>query len=233
MKRVLLTATAFVFATGAYAADMTSAPSSMMSHKSVYNWSGAYIGVDAGYLWGSADHTFSQGGVTNTTLSGSSDPDGFIGGVYAGYNWQSGPVVFGVETDFEGGSVDGSFVNNAGATSAGTSSLNWQGSLRARIGYAERNMLFYGTGGWAYGDFDFGGGPAFAPVTNGYSDTMSGWTLGAGMEMMFTQNWIGRLEYRYTDFGTANGPVSPAYSFINMPVDVTTSAIRAGFSYKF
>jgi outer membrane immunogenic protein len=104
--------------------------------------------------------------------------------------------------------------------------------LRARIGYAERNMLFYGTGGWAYGNFDFGGGPGL-PVTNGYSDTMNGWTLGAGMEMMFTQNWIGRLEYRYTDFGNANGALTPAYPAVTMPVDVTTNAIRAGISYKF
>jgi len=228
MKRILLATTAIVFATSAYAADMTSAPPSMIGQKSVYNWSGAYIGLDAGYLWGSADHTFSNG-----APSGSSDPDGFIGGAYAGYNWQSGPVVFGIETDFEGASADGSFINNTFATSAGTTSLNWQGSLRARIGYAERNMLFYGTGGWAYGHFDFGGGPAWAPVTNGYSKTMSGWTIGAGMEMMFTQNWIGRLEYRYTDFGTANGAVAPTYSFVNMPVDVSTNAIRAGISYKF
>lgn len=228
MKRVLLAATAVAFATSAYGADMTSAPPSMMSPASVYNWSGAYIGLDAGYLWGSADHSFSNG-----APSGGSDPDGFIGGAYAGYNWQSGPVVFGVETDFEGGSVDGSFVDNTGITSAGTTSLNWQGSLRARLGYADRNMLYYATGGWAYGDFDFGGGPGYAPVTNGYSDTMNGWTLGAGMEMMFTQNWIGRLEYRYTDFGTAKGTVAPTYSFVNMPVDVSTNAIRAGISYKF
>jgi outer membrane immunogenic protein len=229
MKKILLTAMLAGVAMPAFAADPVYVdPAPVVVAPAAYDWSGIYVGLQAGYLSGNADHSFSNG-----APSGDSGPDGFIGGVYAGYNWQFGNTVFGIEGDIEGGDINGSYSNVTGATSVGTSDLNWQASVRARLGYAAGRYLLYVTGGWAYGDFDFGGGPVPLPVAGGYSQSLNGWTVGGGAEAMFTANWIGRIEYRYTDFGTASGTLAPGFPGVTMPVDVDTHAVRVGLAYKF
>lgn len=227
MKNLLMgTVAAFslgVFASTSNAADLMDYPVA-----SAYDWGGMYIGGQLGYVFGSADHTFSNGAPADD-----SSPDGLVGGIHAGYNAQSGNIVFGLEADFEGAAVDGDYTNNTAATSVGTTDMDWQGSVRARVGYAADSYLFFATGGWAFGSFDFGGGPSPLPVAGGYSETLHGWTAGAGVETMLTQNWRARLEYRYTDFGSASGTLAPGFPAVTMPVGVETHAIRIGVSYKF
>src|SRR5690606_38006072 len=82
---------------------------------------------------------------------------GFIAGAQAGYNWQSGSMVYGIETDIQwsGIKAEGSigltdgvdFVNGEAG-----SKIDWFGSTRLRVGYTpvERFMV-YATGGVAYG----------------------------------------------------------------------------------
>jgi outer membrane immunogenic protein len=226
MKNLLVSCAVLALsAAPAFAADAVVSETTPLA---VYDWSGLYVGLQGGYLKGEASHSFSNG-----APSDDSDPDGFIGGVHAGYNWQSGTFVYGVEGDFEGGDVKGSYDHPAGGSSVGTSELNWQGSVRARLGYAFDNALVYVTGGWAIADFDFGGGPSPLPASGGYSDTLNGWTVGVGGEWAFDRNWTARLEYRYTDFGQASGNLAPGFPGVEMPVDVRTHAVRIGFSYKF
>ena len=73
-------------------------------------------------------------------------------------------------------------------------------SLRGRVGYAFDRTLIFATGGIAFTQFS-----AEADLCNGASlnadQSLTGWTVGAGAEYAFTDNWIGRLEYRYYDFG--------------------------------
>ena len=229
MKKILLTAMLAGVAMPAFAADTVYVdPAPVVVTPAAYDWSGIYVGLQAGYILGNADHSFSNG-----APSGDSSPDGFIGGGYVGYNWQIGNTVFGVEGDIEGGDVNGSYSNATGATSVGTSDLNWQASVRARLGYATGRYLLYVTGGWAYGDFSFGGGPTPLPVSGGYSQSLNGWTAGGGVEAMLAANWIGRIEYRYTDFETASGTLAPGFPGVTMPVDVDTHAVRLGLAYKF
>ena len=216
----------------AFAADLNGAPAygSMKDepyYAPAFNWTGFYIGAQTGYVWGNADHRYSNG-----APRGNSDPEGWIGGVHAGYNIQSGDVLYGIEADVEGGDVDGNFSNLNVPTSSGSADLNWQGSIRARLGYVSGKALLYVTGGWAFGDFDFNGGPA-GNFAGGYSQALNGWTIGAGGEFAISNNVTMRLEYRYTDFGTASGNLSPTLPGVRMPVDLDTHAIRAGISYKF
>src|SRR5439155_3708575 len=85
------------------------------------SWSGFYVGLNGGYSWGGADtdlsvatsarvRRFTLGGtlLSDTTTagpsfftSGSSDVDGWLGGIHTGYNVQSGQWVFGIETDIQ------------------------------------------------------------------------------------------------------------------------------------
>lgn len=185
-----------------------------------YNWSGAYLGAQLGHSWAKDDETEEnlQSGSVET------DPDGFLGGVYAGYNWQfPSNLVLGAEADIAYTGIDGSAVNPAGTTFR--QEWNWLGAVRGRVGYAFDRFLPYVAGGFAFGQVEASaatGGVAFYSKTA----TATGWTLGAGAEYAFSDDWIGRLEYRYTDFGRTNvGDIQTG--------DVSMHDIRVGISYKF
>lgn len=209
----------------------TAAVSLFPADGSAQEWSGPYAGVALGYSFGDAIHSFS-----NLTPSGNSSPSGVLAGGFLGYGFQSGNMVYGgeVDVDFNGGA--GSFIDLTGATSGGTTEGVWQASVRGVVGYAaelgNKPALYYATAGWATGGFDFMGGPSASP-TNPYSDTLSGWAAGVGVDWRLSETTTMRLEYRYTDFGTASGSLDPGYPGVTMPVEVTQSAIRVGIRMDF
>ena len=202
-----------------------------------YSWTGFYVGAQVGFEWASADHRFREVGVPGVSIAGGdSRPDGVIGGGHVGYNWQNGQLVLGVEADFEGGDVNGDVRRLTPASSTGMTfaeaDLNWQGSVRGRVGYAMDRTLFYFTGGWAFADFDFKG-DLVRPICCGFSETLNGWTVGGGVEYAFMPNFTVRAEYRFTDFGDASGTLRQLVPEVRMPVDVTAQAVRLGASYKW
>jgi outer membrane immunogenic protein len=182
-----------------------------------YNWSGFYVGGHLGYGWSSEEGTDLLTGAT-----GSTDPDGFIGGVQAGYNWQADRWVFGVEGDWSWSGGDGS-TTLAGPSFA--SDHTWYATLTGRVGYAWDNWLWYVKGGaaWADSEYTLAG---FGTVT----DTRVGWTLGTGVEWALGPQWSAKLEYNYLDFGKdtfnfgAFGPVD---------VDTQVHLVKAGLNYRF
>jgi outer membrane immunogenic protein len=193
-------------------------------------WSGPYAGLDGGYGWGSTSHSFSI-----PVPTGNSDPKGALGGAFAGYNYQMGRIVAGLEGDIEAADLSGSFSNASGNTSTGSARLNWDASLRARFGAAFGPSLPYLTGGVAFAGYNFTGGPlpSAAPCCGNFSSTLTGWTVGAGWDYAFTRHLVGRIEYRYTDYGKAHGELLPAQPGIFMTTSNTTSVVRVGLSYKY
>jgi outer membrane immunogenic protein len=185
MNRIALGAVALIAATGwtmsAQAADLpygSRAPYTVNQPLNFYSWAGPYLGGNLGYNWGSVDN--------NPTK-----PSGFEGGVQAGYNWQSGPWVFGVEGDIQ--------VTGASDTFAPWKFSNpWFGTLRGRAGYALNNVLFYGTGGLAFGELR---GETFGLTE---THTNAGWTLGVGAEVGLAPNWSAKIEYLYVDLADSN-----------------------------
>jgi outer membrane immunogenic protein len=185
MSRVVLGAVAMIAAgwtVSAQAADLpygTRAPYTVNQPLNAYSWAGPYLGGNLGYNWGSVDN--------NPTK-----PSGLEGGVTAGYNWQSGgPWVFGVEGDIE--------ATGAADTFAPWKFSNpWFGTVRGRAGYAFNNVLFYGTGGLAFGEL--------RGETFGLSETHTnaGWTLGLGAEVGLAPNWSAKIEYLYVDLNDSN-----------------------------
>lgn len=176
------------------------------------NWSGFYAGVNAGGAWGNSDanigcddSTFVFGPFCGDAAAQraipfnmSSDQDGFIGGVQAGYNFQRGRMVFGIEADIAWTSIDGSqSVTTAptlsfptGNDSRVSQELNYLGTVRGRLGYAmHNNFLLFATGGLAYGDVDNRYAFEFRTVggsaTASQSETKAGWTVGGGGEYSF------------------------------------------------
>lgn len=180
-----------------------------------YNWSGFYIGGHLGGAWSSEEARDPVAGLTGVT-----DPDGFIGGVQAGYNWQADRWVFGIEGDWSWSGADGS------APLVGTFSAdhNWYATLTGRVGYAWDNWLWYVKGGAAWSDTEYRYN-AFGTL----SDTRVGWTLGTGVEWALAPQWSAKLEYNYLDFG------KDTFAFVGGPVDVDTQVhlVKAGINYRF
>lgn len=165
------------------------------------SWIGPYIGANLGFGWGS---------ITNNPT----DPSGVFGGLQAGYNWQSGALVFGVEGDLQ--------LNSADATFAPWKFSNpWFGTARGRVGYAFNNVLLYGTGGLAFGGIKT---EAFGLSE---SRTSTGWTAGVGAEIALTRNWSAKVEYLYVDLSDRN------FSLTGMPNGYEFSTVRVGVNYRF
>ena len=215
--------------TSAYAADAVieepPAPVAVYQEVPIFSWTGGYIGLQGGGLWSNSDI---DGDIDVFRRDEGVFGDNFNGGlfgVYAGYNWQSGPWVFGAEGDFNGVWNDETFTVNTvrfGPRDIEVGS-DYLASLRGRVGYAFDRTLIFATGGVAFTQFSAN----FSDENFIDADqNLTGWTIGAGAEYAFTNNWIGRLEYRYYDFSddTLEGFGD---------VGVETNTLTVGVSYKF
>jgi outer membrane immunogenic protein len=249
MKKILLGAVAVIAigAAPALAADLPAAPvyTKAPPPEVVYNWTGFYIGGFVGGAWdrenavstalpapgfgapGGAPGGLAGFGFLPTThnLNG----DGFIGGLYAGYNWQSGSYVLGVEGDFaylDGtrsntqpliATFPGVVLNPEGLTTV-TNNNHWLGSLRGRVGYAWDHVMLYATGGVAFRDsgntVSVVPGPVPGAIGNfngapggvaGFNNNQVGYAVGVGGEWMISQNWILRAEYLHYGFQGSSG----------------------------
>jgi len=207
MSRFILRAAALIAAVwtlSAQAADLpygSRTPYTVNQPLNAYSWAGPYLGANLGYAWGSVDNNQTK-------------PSGFSGGAQAGYNWQTGPWVFGVEGDIEATGATDTFA-------PWKFSNPWFGTLRGRAGYALSNILFYGTGGLAFGDLR---GETFGLSE---SHTNAGWTAGVGAEFGFAQNWSAKVEYLYVDLANSNFTITGASNGYRFGL------VRAGVNYHF
>ena len=188
-----------------------------------FNWTGGYVGLQFGYGWGDVNAISGPLGGFDQSYGYSSD--GIVGGAHAGYNFQMGNVVYGLETDLELTDQSSSGIGSLGSTHQ--TDIDWQGSLRARVGYAMDRTLLYVTGGWAFADVSVSSESGLLRST----DYRNGWTLGGGLEYAFSEMMTARLEYRYTDYGVV-GFNSGAVG-LKDETDLTTQTVRAGISVKF
>jgi outer membrane immunogenic protein len=231
--RPLLSCTLIAYASTALAADLAPVPGVSPSFVApAYSWSGFYIGGQVGYA---RDTTKSQLQTpAGNVLAGWNDSaGGIIGGVYSGYNWQLGGLVLGLESDFEGSNLNKVSGPVIGLYSG--SKLDWQASLRTRIGFAADRTLFYLTGGLA--DASLGHTLFDAGHSAFFSTNRLGYTVGGGVEQAVTYNLVGRIDYRYTNFGAGNN----ALNYLNWigvtgnlyTRHVTEQGLRFGLAYKF
>ncbi|WP_295849376.1 outer membrane beta-barrel protein [Tardiphaga sp.] len=244
----------------------------------VYDWTGFYIGGNAGYSWGRAKSDGTLTGTQNVSvfrtagptlvssvnsvlaaapLIGRANVNGFVGGGQAGYNWQSGRFVYGLEADIQGSDEHGSGdICTAAGCPAGTAlvtanhKLEWFGTVRGRVGILPMDrLLLYVTGGLAYGEVSSN----IAVPAVAWSATKAGWTVGAGGEYAIDNHWSVKLEYLYMDLGnvgSSSGAGTTVTNVLNTPQiafnTVTTTALsgsggtsftdhilRVGVNYKF
>jgi outer membrane immunogenic protein len=162
----------------------------------VYNWTGQYIGGHVGYGFGSYHHRNDNNGARTRDF----DMDGIVGGLSAGYNWQTRgtSLVLGIEADIAASGVKGADDDPAWGCGGGpcTASVKWFGTVRPRVGFAHSNALFFATGGFAFGNVE-----ATSDGVEGSSKIQSGWTAGAGIEWAFSPRWSAKVEYLHVDLG--------------------------------
>ena len=166
-----------------------------------YSWMGPYLGFNAGYQWGSVTR--------NPT-----NPEGFSGGIQGGYNFQTGQMVLGGETDIQLSTAEDTFA-------AWKFANPWFGTVRGRAGLALNNVMFYGTGGFAYG----GGRAHVAGASD--SRTHLGWTAGLGIEVGLTPNWSAKAEYLYVRLEDRG------YVLTGVNNGFQSNVFRLGVNYRF
>ena len=208
MKSFAMGAVALSFAgltASAHAGDLYSPRSAYTVYQPLdaLSWAGPYLGGNLGYEWG-------------TVSNNPTRPTGLVGGAQAGYNWRptANNWVFGVEGDLEATGADDTFA-------PWKFSNPWFGTVRARVGYAFNNVLFYGTAGLAFGELH---GETFGLAE---AHTTAGWTAGVGAEVWVAHQWSAKIEYLYVDLSSSQ------FVITGMSNGYRFGTVRAGVNYHF
>ena len=214
------------------------------------DWAGGYIGLEgsAGGSYGAYNFgpttigdrpvpAFKSGDSTGRSDQGRNATTA-VGGLFGGWNWQTGPWVYGIEVSLDAANLKRpvpstiagfGYADVDPAFNIVRAKTDLYGSLRARIGYSFDRYLIYGTFGLTganarflanYPDLD-AGGQTTARREVGYL----GFTLGAGIQYAVTDTLALGIDYRYIDLGgsrrfllgsvpgDAGGPVTTRASF--------------------
>jgi outer membrane immunogenic protein len=238
MKRILLTTVSLGvlgLVSPALGADLPYAKAPVVSAP-VYDWSGFYVGGFGGGGYGNHNvnnATGQSGTFTNFTANYTSI--GGVAGGEAGYNWQSGNYVVGLEGDLFWSGIKGNDTNQfiagnfPGVTGIDADNLKWGGTVRVRAGYTlDRWMLFF-TGGYAFGDIEH---TNTAATIDKFTVHANGLTAGGGIAYAITNNVIGKFEYRYTNFNGYNRP-NPPNGVLPYTTESTYSVVTLGLDFKF
>ena len=187
------------------------------------SWTGFYGGA-AGGAGAMTDHlNATLGGASASTDNGG---QGLLGGFFAGADYQFAPqALVGVMGDYTWSGLQANSSLTLGGTAAtATTRQNNAWSVLGRLGFLPTpSTLLYAAGGYTSATFTstaFSGG-----LFTTRDDTLGGWTIGPGVEMMIADGWSTRLEYRYSQFAatSSNGVTGQA----------STQTVRAGLAYRF
>jgi outer membrane immunogenic protein len=260
---------AFAASSAALGADM-SAPYNKAPAPTLYDWSGVYVGGHIGGGWQGEE--FADPGAGSILynccifISSANNPGGapnntgsaFLGGAQAGWMYQLSRLVIGGDVDFSGTDLKNAAVNSFAAT--GTSfaneaysvKTNWIATATTVLGLAHDRWMFYSKAGVAFANNNYGlnvsgsdGGIPFGFAATS-SQTVAGWTVGAGAKWAISSDWFVNVEYDYLDFGSktrnlsgtfsatpaAFGGIGPGATF-TPSFTQSISEVKVGINYKF
>ena len=273
MRRLMLVS-AMVLGTFAAGVEFTAAadlpagmPVKAPSQVVAVSWTGLYAGVSVGAARDRANGT-SDFLDPSSAAPGKANPQSnsftktsFAGGAYVGYNWQVFPnIVVGFENDWTWMKSSYSFCRQTDTTSAACSDtgdgfltigskLDWMATSRGRIGVTFNDVLIYGTGGLAVGEFrtslnmqclQNGCGANSTTKLNQtatFTDYRLGWVAGGGIEYLLAARWLLRAEYLHADFGNVTNTLAtngnPGTQTAVWSRKETVDLVRAGVAFKF
>ncbi len=209
----------------------TDLPLKARAAKTVYDWTGFYVGGHVGY----GDAGFGPG--TNPLPEQGAllphSATGFSGGYQLGYNRQlSNRVVLGIEADatFTAPTDDPALARSPVPFNT---TIDYVGTVRGRVGYAFDRFMPYVTGGLAWGHMhinvnDADGVTPLFPVGH----YQAGWTAGLGLEYAVSGNWTAKAEYQYVDLSRRTYDLS-GFGLGNVNVDPRIHLCKLGLNYQF
>jgi outer membrane immunogenic protein len=207
-----------------------------------FSWTGFYLGGNLGGAWGHGNVTdvFNPG----INFNGGNTNNGvFMGGGQAGFNYQVGSAVFGLEGTFDWAANNNNTTTGVITACCGTVSVTsndrWISTVAGRLGWAWDHWLLYGKGGGAWvGNNNFTVlTSAFGSFTGTNNNTSTGWVAGVGFEWAFTNNWTLKLEYNY--IGLSSRTIVIPTAFLGLGGDVFTTGsnnvqtVVVGINYLF
>lgn len=238
LKRTMTAIALLAMPAAAHAADIAPAPAT-------YDWTGLYLGVQGGELFQGGDLNLAGKGDTppdkavNPDLSGNS----LFGGFLAGYNYQMGAAVLGVEADIGFGNAQSKVVSAKASLpmevwhADNEFSQTMDGHVRARLGYAAGPVLLFAAAGLALsnGDLNVDGHCFSQTYRTSSSQTLAGWSVGGGIEYAATEHVLVRAEYLYDDYGNQKLDLNggPPNYWQDREVNLHSQTVRAAVSYKF
>jgi opacity protein-like surface antigen len=246
----------------ASAADLPAKAPVLRATPAAVNWTGFYVGANAGYAWGKTDVRASATPAFgpefqdyfNSNGTFGLRPKGFVGGAQAGFNYQTGVWVYGLEADVQSFNATASRDTGIIAAPVGQTGgfqdkfdTSWLVTIRPRLGVTIDRALIYATGGMAIAELKLSqqssicsSGLCLAHLDGAASSTKVGWVVGGGVEHALTGNWSVKAEYLYVDFGTMGlrrffvdiTGVHPEF-FIDNTANLRAHIARFGVNYKF
>jgi outer membrane immunogenic protein len=243
MKRILFTTVSLGvlgLMSPALGADLPAYSKAPVVATPLYDWSGFYVGVFGGGGFGNHNLNNGLAGPPFANFSINYDSTGGVAGGEMGYNLQSGNYLIGAEVDGFWSGIKGSDATqfNQGAlpiAAIDATKLRYGATIRARAGITVDRLLLFFDGGWAFGSL-LHTNTAPGIGVDSFTTHRSGIAAGGGIAYAFTNNLIGKFEYRYYDFGRLVRPGLPvltANGQLPYTVDSTYSVVTLGLDYKF
>jgi outer membrane immunogenic protein len=239
MKRILFTNVALGvlgLMSPAIGADLPAYTKAPVVVSPMYDWTGFYVGAFGGGGFGNhnLNNTLGPAGFANYTIN--YDATGGVAGGEFGYNVQSGSVVGGFEvtgfwSGIKGSDLSQFTLGTLPIANIDATNLRDGVTIRGRGGVAVDRLLLFFTGGWAYGNFlhtDTNPGVGI----DSFTTHRSGLVAGGGIAYAITNNFIGKLEYSYFDYGRFVRS-APLNGVLPYTIDSTYSILTVGFDYKF
>jgi outer membrane immunogenic protein len=201
------------------------------------NWSGLYVG---GLFGGAVSSVRGTGNDLNSAVGVAelgNHGGGFTAGGQIGWNWMVTPRwVVGVEGDVSYLGIDhmsNNFFNNVnGPNPAGLIvDASWIATARGRIAYNTGPALLYATGGGAWVNVKNTFIGLDTPASSS-TKTLSGWTVGGGIETVLWGNWSTKTEYLYVDAGKG-GTLTDVGTGFSITADHKFHLFRSGIVYRF
>lgn len=216
----------------------------------IYNWTGFYIGAEAGGTWATEQVTNITGGTAFPagTVGRAVDLSGPLGGFYGGANYEFyNHIVIGIDGDYTWANLVGlrsdvSTVN--GNLAEHTDHVDWIATVTGRLGYAWNNWLLFAKGGaawagWTGNTTEYNAANTVALVAGSSSSTRNGWTAGGGVEYGLTPYLTVKAEYDYVSFDTSNFTstettlATGAVAVFQRSATSSLNMVKVGLDYKF